>query len=161
MTVSGGTPVLDLNDGGTAIYAGGAGTTSLTFDYVVGSETAADLRITGIENAATITDSAGNALASGLSFRPQAGRQRRFLENRQERQLRHRLKLDLERAAVVRPGSGHQRRRHLYGQRHIRGGGCGDRHRQQGRNAVDCQRSDLQRGEWHWYRRQSRRRRGA
>jgi fibronectin-binding autotransporter adhesin len=67
VTVSGGTPVLDLNDGGSAIYAGGAGTTSLTFDYVVGSETTADLRIAGIENAATITDSAGNALASGLS----------------------------------------------------------------------------------------------
>ena len=67
VTVSGGTPVLDLNDGGTAIYAGGAGTTSLTFDYVVGSETAADLRITGIENAATVTDSPGNALSSGLS----------------------------------------------------------------------------------------------
>jgi hypothetical protein len=67
VTVSGGTPVLDFNDGGSATYAGGAGTTSLTFDYVVGSETAADLRITGVENAATITDSAGNALASGLS----------------------------------------------------------------------------------------------
>jgi len=68
VTVSGGTPVLDLNDGGTAIYAGGAGTTSLTFDYVVGSETAADLRITGIENAATVVDSAGNASSSRLSF---------------------------------------------------------------------------------------------
>ena len=161
VTVSGGTPVLDLNDGGTAIYAGGAGTTSLTFDYVVGSETAADLRITGIENAATVTDSGRQRVVFRTVVRPQAGRQRRFLENRQERQLRRRLQLDLERAAGARPGSGHRRRRHLYGQRHIRGGGCGDRHRQQGRDALDCQRSNLQCSERDRYRRQPRRRRGA
>jgi hypothetical protein len=63
-----GTPVLDLNDGGTASYVGGSGTTSLTFDYVAGSETTADLKITGInQTGGTITASGGNGLSSNLS----------------------------------------------------------------------------------------------
>jgi large repetitive protein len=32
-----GTPTLTLNDGGTATYTGGSGTTALTFSYTVGS----------------------------------------------------------------------------------------------------------------------------
>ena len=35
MTVAGGTPTLTLNDGGTATYTGGSGTSALTFSYTV------------------------------------------------------------------------------------------------------------------------------
>ena len=37
MTVAGGTPTLTLNDGGTATYTGGSGTSALTFSYTVGA----------------------------------------------------------------------------------------------------------------------------
>ena len=39
MTVNtaGGTPTLALNDGGTATYTGGSGTSALTFSYTVGA----------------------------------------------------------------------------------------------------------------------------
>ena len=37
MNTTGGTPQLALNDGGTAVYAGGSGSATLTFDYVVAS----------------------------------------------------------------------------------------------------------------------------
>jgi hypothetical protein len=60
--------VLDLNDGGAASYVSGSGTTSLTFDYVPGAETTADLKITGIDQTGgTITGSGGNGLPSNLS----------------------------------------------------------------------------------------------
>ena len=41
--VRGGTPTLTLNDGGTATYSGGSGTSALTFSYTVaaGQNTAA------------------------------------------------------------------------------------------------------------------------
>ena len=32
-----GTPTLSLNDGGTATYSGGSGTSALTFSYTVGA----------------------------------------------------------------------------------------------------------------------------
>jgi hypothetical protein len=67
VSVGGSGPVLDLNDGGSATYVSGGGTTSLTFRYVAGGETTADLKITGIESAGTVTGSAGNALSSSLS----------------------------------------------------------------------------------------------
>ena len=35
VTVAGGTPTLTLNDGGTATYTGGSGTSALTFSYTV------------------------------------------------------------------------------------------------------------------------------
>ena len=35
VTVSGGTPTLTLNDGGTATYASGSGTKALVFSYTV------------------------------------------------------------------------------------------------------------------------------
>ena len=35
VTVTGGTPTLSLNDGGTATYTGGSGTSALTFSYTV------------------------------------------------------------------------------------------------------------------------------
>ena len=43
VTVAGGTPTLTLNDGGTATYASGSGTSALTFDYTVGSTRQLDL----------------------------------------------------------------------------------------------------------------------
>ncbi len=58
-----GTPTLTLNDGGTASYVSGSGTSTLTFSYTVaaGQNTAA-LQVTGVSG--TITDLAGNALSS-------------------------------------------------------------------------------------------------
>ena len=63
MTVAGGTPTLTLNDGGTATYSGGSGTSALTFSYTVGAgQNTPDLTVTAVNlNAATITDGAGNA----------------------------------------------------------------------------------------------------
>ncbi len=63
LTVSG-TPTLTLSNGATATYAGGDGTTALTFTYTVGAgDTAsADLAIASLS--AGITDRAGNALST-------------------------------------------------------------------------------------------------
>ena len=64
VTVSGGTPTLTLNDGGTAIYDASQSTaTNLVFDYIVGSgQNTSDLTVTGSNlHGATITDAAGNA----------------------------------------------------------------------------------------------------
>ena len=71
-----GTPTLTLNDGGTATYTGGSGTSALTFNYTVGSgQNTAALAATAINlNGASIADGAGNAAnlsVSGLnSVRP-------------------------------------------------------------------------------------------
>ena len=58
-----GTPTLTLNDGGTATYIGGSGTSALTFSYAVAagqSTSALAVRVvTG-----TINDLAGNALST-------------------------------------------------------------------------------------------------
>ena len=58
-----GTPTLTLNDGGTASYVSGSGTSTLVFSYTValGQNTAA-LQVTGVTG--TITDLAGNALST-------------------------------------------------------------------------------------------------
>lgn len=60
-----GTPTLSLNDGGTATYKSGSGTTALTFSYTVGTSDSAisSLAITGVNypSSATITDANGNA----------------------------------------------------------------------------------------------------
>ena len=62
VTVSG-TPTLTLNDGGTATYAGGSGSSALTFSYTVASgQNTAGLAVTAVNG--TITDLAGNALSS-------------------------------------------------------------------------------------------------
>ena len=59
-----GTPTLSLNDGGTATYTGGSGTTALTFSYTVGSSDTAvsSLAITAVNlpNGATVDDEGGN-----------------------------------------------------------------------------------------------------
>ncbi len=58
-----GTPTLTLNDGGTAAYVSGSGSTTLTFSYTVASgQNTSALVVTGV--AGTITDLAGNALSS-------------------------------------------------------------------------------------------------
>ena len=64
VTVAGGTPTLTLNDGGTATYTGGSGSTNaLTFSYTVAAgQNTADLAVTAVNlNSATVKDGAGNA----------------------------------------------------------------------------------------------------
>ena len=63
VTVAGGTPTLTLNDGGTATYTGGSGSSALTFSYTVAAgQNTPDLTVTAVNlNAASVTDSAGNA----------------------------------------------------------------------------------------------------
>lgn len=74
VTVTGGTPILKLNDGGTATYIGGSGTDTLTFRHTVAAgQNSPDLAVTGFASgAATVKDSAGNianlsAAVSGLA----------------------------------------------------------------------------------------------
>src|SRR5208282_4028422 len=68
---AGGTPTLTLNDGGTATYTGGSGTSALTFSYIVaaGQNTSA-LAATAVNlNGATIPNSgtAANLSLTGLT----------------------------------------------------------------------------------------------
>jgi hypothetical protein len=59
-----GTPVLTLNDGGSASYSGGSGTSTLTFKYTAAAgQNISNLAVTGssLPSGATITDIAGNA----------------------------------------------------------------------------------------------------
>ena len=69
MTVAGGTPTLTLNDGGTATYTGGSGSSALTFSYTVAAgQNTADLAVTAVNlNTATVTDGAGNAANLSLA----------------------------------------------------------------------------------------------
>jgi hypothetical protein len=61
VTVAGGTPTLTLNDGGTASYTGGSGSSALTFSYTVAAgQNTADLAVTAVSlNGATVTNGAG------------------------------------------------------------------------------------------------------
>ncbi len=72
-----GTPTLVLNNGGTAKYTGGSGSSTLTFSYTVGSgQSVSDLAVKSVNLAggAAITDIAGNTGAlSGAAVNP-AGR---------------------------------------------------------------------------------------
>jgi hypothetical protein len=63
VNTAGGSPTLALNDGGTATYTGGSGTSALTFSYTVAAgQNTPDLTISAFNlNGATIADSAGNA----------------------------------------------------------------------------------------------------
>jgi hypothetical protein len=60
-----GTPTLSLNDGGTATYTGGSGTSTLTFSYTVGAgdNSVSALAVTGVTlpTGTTVTDAVGNA----------------------------------------------------------------------------------------------------
>ena len=71
VTIAGGTPSLTLNSGGTATYSSGTGTNALVFSYTVGAtDNAADLQVSSLNtNGATLTDTAGNSLAT-FSFNP-------------------------------------------------------------------------------------------
>ena len=62
VTVAGGTPTLQLNDGGTAAYTGGSGSSTLTFSYTVqAGQNVADLGVSALNlNGATIKDASGN-----------------------------------------------------------------------------------------------------
>ena len=77
MTVAGGTPTLTLNDGGTATYTSGSGTSALTFSYTVGAgQNTTALAATAVNlNSATITDGAGNAASLSLTGLTQTGPQ--------------------------------------------------------------------------------------
>ena len=69
VTVAGGTPTLTLNDGGTATYSSGSGTSALTFSYTAAAgQNTSDLMATAVNlNSATIKDSAGTAANLSLS----------------------------------------------------------------------------------------------
>jgi hypothetical protein len=64
-----GTPTLSLNDGGTASYTGGSGTTALTFSYTVqtSDQDVASLAVTGVNlpSGATIASGSANATFAG------------------------------------------------------------------------------------------------
>jgi hypothetical protein len=69
-----GAPTLALNDGGSATYTGGSGTTGLTFSYTVAAgQNTADLVVSSFNlNGATIRDGAGNAadLSGTTNYNP-------------------------------------------------------------------------------------------
>ena len=77
VTITGGTPTLSLNDGGTATYVSGSGTNTLTFSYTVGAgQSTSSLAATAVNlNSATISDGAGNAASLSLSGLTQHGPQ--------------------------------------------------------------------------------------
>src|SRR5262245_66575756 len=71
VTVAGGVPTLSLNNGGTASYTGGSGSTALTFSYTVGAgDDTSDLAVTAFNlNGATVSDGAeigGAAWSAGV-----------------------------------------------------------------------------------------------
>ena len=75
VTVQGGTPTLDLNDGGTATYASGSGSNALTFSYTVGAgENTSALAVSAFNaNGAVVSDGAGNAADLGGLTAPLSG----------------------------------------------------------------------------------------
>ena len=68
VAVGSGTPTLNLNDGGTATYVSGSGSSALNFTYTVAAgQNTSDLQVTGFQGA-TIQDGAGNiANLSGIT----------------------------------------------------------------------------------------------
>ena len=62
VNTTGGSPTLTLNDGGTATFVGGSGTTALTFSYTVAAgQNTPDLIVSAFNlNGATVKDGAGN-----------------------------------------------------------------------------------------------------
>jgi hypothetical protein len=75
VTVTGGTPTLTLNDGGTATYIGGSGSNALTFSCTVAAgQNTSDLAVTAVNlNSATVADTAGNAANLGGAVSSLAG----------------------------------------------------------------------------------------
>ena len=76
VTVSGGTPTLVLNDGGTATYSSGSGSATLVFTHTVqAGQNIADLAVTSVAlNGATLKDAAGNVAntAAAAGYNPPA-----------------------------------------------------------------------------------------
>jgi hypothetical protein len=72
-----GTPTMTLNDGGTATYTGGSGTSALTFSYTVASkQNTSSLAATAINlNSGSIQNGAGTAANLSLTATSQVGRQ--------------------------------------------------------------------------------------
>ncbi len=68
VTVGSGTPALNLNDGGTATYVSGLGSSALNFTYTItAGQNTSDLQVTGFQGA-SIQDGAGNiANLSGIT----------------------------------------------------------------------------------------------
>ena len=65
VTVAGGKPTLTLNDGGTATYASGSGTSALTFTYAVaGGQNTPDLMVTTVNLPTGVTITSGGAAAN-------------------------------------------------------------------------------------------------
>ena len=69
VNTTGGSPTLTLNDGGTATYVSGSGTSALVFSYTVWpGRTPPDLTVSAVNlNGATIKDGAGNVANLSLS----------------------------------------------------------------------------------------------
>ena len=69
VNTAGGSPTLSLNDGGTATYVSGSGSSALVFSYtVLAGQNTPDLQATAVNlNGATIADSAGNAATLSLT----------------------------------------------------------------------------------------------
>src|SRR6266404_2119328 len=69
-----GAPTMLLNDGGTATYSGGSGSSTLTFSYTVSAgQNTSDLVVSSISlNGATIKDAAGNTadLSAAANYNP-------------------------------------------------------------------------------------------
>lgn len=70
---TGGTPTLSLDGGGTAVYTGGSGSSTLTFSYTVGAgQDSADLDYSSssalVLNGATITEAGGGGQPASLAL---------------------------------------------------------------------------------------------
>ena len=77
VNTAGGSPILMLNDGGTATYVSGSGTNALTFSYTVqAGENTPDLMVSAVNlNGGTLRDGAGNAASLSLAGLPQGSPQ--------------------------------------------------------------------------------------
>ena len=69
VNTAGGSPTLTLNDGGTATYVSGSGTSALIFSYtVLAGQNTPDLTVSAVNlNGATLQDGAGNAANLSLT----------------------------------------------------------------------------------------------
>lgn len=84
VTVSGGTPMLTLSDGGVATYTGGSGTTALTFSCTVASEQkSSSLPVTAVNlNGASVKNTLGRMVDLALRGIPQLAPESRVRAHR-------------------------------------------------------------------------------
>ena len=75
VTIAGGTPSLTLNDGGSASFVSGSGSSALMFSYTVAAgQSTSNLMVTAVNpNGATIADAAGNTASLSLTGLAQSG----------------------------------------------------------------------------------------